>query len=82
MMSSNHKNEPRVFNSIIVNNYLKLFRSKHPNIDIDDLLSYSGIERYEAEDPLQWFTQTQLSRFFKRVSEGGLLTLPVSIVYK
>ena len=62
------KNEPRVYNSIIVNNYLKLFRAKYPKVDIDDLLSFAGIERHEAEDPLCWLTQTQAWRFFERFS--------------
>ncbi len=62
------KDEPQVYNSIIINNYLKLFRAKYPKVDIDDLLSYAGIERHEAEEPLCWFTQTQTGRFFDRFS--------------
>lgn len=64
------KNEPPVYNSILFNNYLRLFRSKYPNIDTDDLLDYSGIERYEVEDPLQWLTQTQHQRFFEWISDN------------
>jgi signal transduction histidine kinase len=62
------KNEPRIYNSIVINNYLKLLRAKYPKVDIDDLLSYAGIERHEAEDPLYWFTQTHASRFHERLS--------------
>jgi len=62
------KSEPRIYNSLLLNNCLKLFRSKYPEVDIDDLLRYAGIKPYEAEDPLYWLTQTQIRRFYERYS--------------
>ena len=62
------QNEPRVYSSIIVNNYLKYLTANYPAIDIDDLLRDSRLERHEVEDPLYWMTQSQAHLFFEKLS--------------
>ena len=57
----------RIYNSIILANYLRLFRSKYLHVDIDDLLAYAGIDPQEVEDPFCWFTPRQHNLFHQRL---------------
>jgi HD-GYP domain-containing protein (c-di-GMP phosphodiesterase class II) len=40
-----------------------LIRSQYNYINIKELLTYAGIESYQAEDEGHWFTQEQINRF-------------------
>jgi signal transduction histidine kinase len=59
----------RIYNSIILSNYLRMFRSKYPHVDIDDMLDYAGIDPREVDDPFCWFTPAQHNRFHERLSK-------------
>lgn len=59
----------RIYNSILLSNYLRMFRSKYPHVDIDDMLDYAGIDPREVDDPFCWFTPAQHNRFHERLSK-------------
>ena len=49
--------EKALYSSRIVDNYIKLIKSKYTYINIDELLKYAGMEPYQVEDEGHWFTQ-------------------------
>jgi len=51
------------YNSRIIKVYLQFIARNYPQVNIDDVLEYAGITRYEAEDPAHWFNQSQVDRF-------------------
>jgi len=59
----------QLYNSRIIDNYLKLIRKRYPNIPIDQVLSYAGITEFEALDEGHWFTQDQVNRFHYRLAQ-------------
>jgi HD-GYP domain-containing protein (c-di-GMP phosphodiesterase class II) len=61
------KKEKRLYNSRIVDTYIKLIKRSYSYININELLVYSGIEIYQIEDEGHWFTQNQINRFHKRL---------------
>ena len=65
------KDKP-IYNSRITKNYLQYLEHYFPSIDIEPLLKYAGMTRYEVEDPSHWFTQQQVDRFHEIVvQESG-----------
>ncbi len=66
-----------LYSSRITNTYVEYLQKFYPDINVDDILEYSGMTRYEVEDPGHWFTQTQVDRFHERVvEESGNPNLP------
>ena len=61
-----------LYSSRITNTYVEYLQKFYPDIKIDTILEYSGMTRYEVEDPGHWFTQTQVDRFHEHaVKESG-----------
>jgi HD-GYP domain-containing protein (c-di-GMP phosphodiesterase class II) len=58
-----------LYNSRIVNNYIKLIKSKYSYLDIEDLLNQAGMELYQVEDEGHWFTQNQINKFHQRLKQ-------------
>jgi len=56
-----------LYNSRIIDTYIKLIKRKYGHIDIDDLLNYAGMKPYEVADQGHWFTQTQINLFHERL---------------
>ncbi len=52
-----------LYSSRITRSYLDYLSLHHPDCDIDEMLTYAGIARWEAEDPVHWLTQQQVDRF-------------------
>jgi HD-GYP domain-containing protein (c-di-GMP phosphodiesterase class II) len=63
-------NEPQLYNSRIVDNYIKLIKAQYSYINIDEILQYAGMETYQVADEGSWFTQTQINKFHKRLKEA------------
>ena len=59
--------EKALYSSRIVDNYIKLIKSKYTYINIDELLKYAGMEPYQVEDEGHWFSQNQLNKFHERL---------------
>ena len=57
----------RLYNSRIAASYVKFLRKKYSHVDVDDLLSYAGMEIYQVEDEGYWFAQEQVDRFNERL---------------
>ena len=60
----------RLYNSRIIDNYIRLIDKKYPQIRIADLLDYAGMTAYEVADEGHWFTQEQIDRFHERLSSA------------
>ena len=58
-----------LYNSRIVDNYIKLIRKHYRHIDVCALLKFSGMTSYEVADQGHWFTQNQINRFHKQLSQ-------------
>ena len=63
-----HKDVP-LYNSRIVDNYIKLLNFKYPWVNITEILRYAGMTSYEIADQGHWFTQRQIDRFHEKLSE-------------
>ncbi|HEX7508323.1 MAG TPA: HD domain-containing phosphohydrolase [Polyangia bacterium] len=59
----------RLYNSRIVDNYIRLIARKYPGIRVSNLLEYAGMTGYEVADEGHWFTQDQIDRFYAKLSE-------------
>ncbi len=58
-----------LYNSRIIDTYIKLLKRKYDFVDIDEVLSYAGMKAYEIADQGHWFTQEQIDRFHAILSE-------------
>ncbi len=56
-----------IYNSRIINTYVKFIKNKYTYIDIGELLHYAGMEPYQVNDEGHWFTQEQIDRFYDRL---------------
>ena len=60
----------QIYNSRILKSYVHCLESRYPKADIDDILKYAQISRFEVQDPGHWFTQAQVNRFYCRTVEA------------
>ena len=60
--------EKELYNSLVLDTYVKLIKEKYPDILINELMAYAGIENYELGDASVWFTQKQVNRFHEKLS--------------
>jgi len=58
------ENSP-IYNSRITKTYIEYIKNSYPDLDIDPILEYAGMTRYEIEDQAHWFSQDQVDRFNK-----------------
>lgn len=65
----NQKEDNLLYNSRIIDNYIKLIKAKYSYIDVDELLQYAGMETYQVADEGGWFSQTQINKFQEKLSE-------------
>jgi hypothetical protein len=68
-MESEYLVDKPLYNSRIINNYVKLIRDKYSYINISELLSFADMEIYQVEDEAHWFSQNQINRFHERLKE-------------
>ena len=61
--------EEPLYNSRVIKNYSEYLEKSCPEIGIDPILAFAGITRYELEDQAHWFTQKQVDRFQKILSQ-------------
>lgn len=59
--------KPPLYNSRIVDTYLRLVRKKYSYVNIGDLLRHANMEPYEVADQGHWFTQEQVDLFHERL---------------
>jgi hypothetical protein len=58
-----------LYNSRIIDNYIKLLKFKYPWVSVADILQYARMASYEVADQGHWFTQRQINRFHQKLSE-------------
>lgn len=58
-----------LYNSRIINTYIKYIKKCYEHINIDELYDYAHIESYEVADQNHWFTQEQVNRFHEKLAE-------------
>jgi HD-GYP domain-containing protein (c-di-GMP phosphodiesterase class II) len=61
--------ERPLYNSRIIDNFIKLIRRRYSYVNVSELLSYANMETYQVEDENHWFTQKQVDRFMERVEK-------------
>ncbi len=59
---------PGLYNSRIINTYLKYIKKNYSHVDINELLSYARMKAYEVGDQSHWFTQEQVNRFHEKLT--------------
>ncbi len=60
--------EKELYNSLVLDTYIKLIKAKYPDILVEDLMAYADIENHEIGDASVWFTQEQVNRFHEKLS--------------
>lgn len=68
MRTSEIDNQP-LYNSRIINTYIKFIRKKYSYINVSELLSYAKMEPYQVEDEAHWFTQEQIDLFYEKLEK-------------
>ena len=58
-----------LYNSKIIDTYVKLIKSRYSYINVSELLSSAGMQTYEVADQGHWFTQEQVDRFYYKLVE-------------
>lgn len=66
-MKPSNINSAPLYNSRIIDTYIKLIKAKYSYINISDLLNYAGMEPYQVEDEGHWFTQEQINLFYEEL---------------
>lgn len=59
-------NKP-LYNSRIIDTYIKFVKNRYSYIDVSELLSSAGMQTYEVADQGHWFTQEQVDRFYEKL---------------
>ncbi len=58
-----------LYNSRVIDTYIKFIKIKYNYINISELLSYARIEPYQVTDEGHWFTQEQVDLFYERLEK-------------
>lgn len=56
--------DDRIYNSRLIDGYIRLLKRRYSFVDIDEVLEYAGMKAYEVSDQGHWFTQEQIDRFY------------------
>ena len=55
--------EDPLYNSQLIKNYVEYLKKDYPDVNVDEVLRYGAIHKYQLEDSGHWFTQRQVDRF-------------------
>ena len=58
-----------LYNSRIVDTYIRLIRKDYPHIKVIDVLRFAGMESYQVNDESHWFTQKQINLFNEKLQQ-------------
>lgn len=61
--------DKQLYNSKIINNYVKYIRKEYGHIDVNELLRHANMRPYEVADENHWFSQEQINRFHEKLSQ-------------
>ncbi|HKL26852.1 MAG TPA: phosphohydrolase, partial [Desulfuromonadales bacterium] len=68
-MTSAGRYKKEIYNSRIIDTYIKLLKKRYPEVKIGEILQYAGMKGYEIADQSHWFTQAQIDRFYEKTVE-------------
>ncbi|MBW2610360.1 MAG: GAF domain-containing protein [Deltaproteobacteria bacterium] len=57
-----------LYNSRLIRNYVIYVKNHYSEVDIDGIIEYAWINKYELEDQGHWFSQWQVDRFHEMLS--------------
>jgi PAS domain S-box-containing protein len=60
---------PQIYSSRILKTYAEYLHERYPEVEIDAILRFAGISKYELDDPGHWFNQQQADRFHEKSVE-------------
>ncbi|MEA5115055.1 MAG: HD domain-containing phosphohydrolase [Geobacteraceae bacterium] len=61
------KIKQQLYNSRIIDTYIKLIKRKYSYVNISELLQFAKMEPYEVADQGHWFDQEQVDLFYERL---------------
>jgi hypothetical protein len=68
MTNDKKKIDVPLYNSRIIDNYIKLIKKRYSSVDIRHLLNAAKMTPYEVADEGHWFTQKQVNLFHDKLS--------------
>ncbi len=68
-MNNEGSEDKALYNSRIIDNYIKLIKVKYSYINVEELLQFAGMETYQVADEGGWFTQIQINKFQQKLGE-------------
>lgn len=68
-ISPTKKSSQLLYNSRIINTYIKLIKRNYSYVNLDKLLSYAKMESHQVEDEGHWFNQEQIDLFYEKVEK-------------
>ena len=66
-MTSSHSLDIPLYNSRIINNYIKYLKERYNYLDVEEILRYASMAPYEVADENHWFTQRQINLFHEKL---------------
>ncbi|MSN25247.1 MAG: HD domain-containing protein [Geobacter sp.] len=67
-MDSSKNGDRPLYNSRIIDTYIRLIKQSYTYVNVGDLLDYAGMKGYEVADEAHWFTQEQVNRFYEKLA--------------
>ena len=61
--------ERPLYNSRIVDTYIRLIKRDYPHVKVNDVLRSAGMEPYQVKDESHWFSQRQINRFHEQLQQ-------------
>ena len=61
------KDKKPLYNSRIIDTFIKLIKSKYSYVNIGELLNFANMKPYEVADQGHWFTQEQVDLFYEKL---------------
>ncbi|MCD4688517.1 MAG: HD domain-containing protein [Desulfuromonadaceae bacterium] len=66
-MSTPYTENTPLYNSRLIDTYVKYIETAYPLVSVSEILAYSNIKSYELADQGHWLTQTQVDRFYEKL---------------
>ena len=69
MNTKSNNDDIPIYNSRIINNYIRLIKKDYPFVNVQKLLTDADMTLYEVADEGHWFTQKQINHFHDKLSQ-------------
>jgi len=66
-MKKHDINDKPMYNSMAINTYIHLIKSKYQYIDVENLLKFANMKEEELENSNHWFSQNQINAFMEKL---------------